>query len=129
MIQGLIYSLVISLCLTLALESGFFLLLRIVFRRFGYGQDKNNRLLCRDLLLVILVNIVTNPVVVLLYWLTMVYTNWNIVIVVIALELFAVLFEGCYYKNYGMAFKKPYLFSAAANMFSFWTGMLIQFLI
>ena len=120
MIERLLFSLAVSLGLTLALESGFFLLIR---------QSAKWRRERKDLLLVILVNIITNPVVVLLYWLTAMYTSWNAIIVLIALELFAVLFEGCYYNKYGLAFKKPYLFSAAANMFSFWTGMFIQLLV
>ena len=44
----------------------------------------------------------------------------------IPLELFAVLTEGFYYKKYGRCFRRPYLFSLAANMVSFGIGELIQ---
>ncbi|MCL1896486.1 MAG: hypothetical protein FWG03_08070 [Clostridiales bacterium] len=150
MMQGLILALALSLGLTLALEAGFFLLLG-QFRNAGglfffaqrpHGEagslhrgkgsthrGKGPTYYAKDLLLVVLVNVITNPVVVLLYWLAAAYTEWNAIIILIPLELFAVLFEGCYYKKYGKGFKRPYLFSAAANMFSFWMGMLIQSII
>ena len=115
MIPALIISLIISLILTLVFESGFFF---IVGKR-----DK------KDLLLLILVNIITNPIVVLSYWLIVLFTNLNQYIMLIPLELFAVAFEGHYYKKYGRSFRRPYLFSLAANIFSFGIGELIQRLI
>jgi len=118
--QALITSLAVSLLLTIVLEIGFFVL---AGRLFTSKRDK------KDLLLVVLVNILTNPVVVLLYWLTALYTNWNTVIVLILLELFAVFTEGYYYKKYGSGFCRPYLFSIAVNIFSFGTGALIQMFI
>ena len=113
--QALTNSLALSLLMTIALEIGFFLIVK-----------KWNK---KDFLLVILVNVLTNPVVVLLYWLTALFTDWNTVIVLIPLELFAVLTEGYYYKKYGNGFRRPYLFSTAANVFSFGTGLLIQMFI
>jgi hypothetical protein len=83
----------------------------------------------KDFLLVVLVNVLTNPVVVLLYWLAASYTDWNTIIVLIPLELFAVFTEGYYYKKYGSSFYRPYLFSATTNVFSFGTGLLIQMFI
>jgi hypothetical protein len=113
MIQSLPAALAISLILTLALETGFF---------FATGKrDK------KDLLLLILVNILTNPAVVLTYWLMVLYTGWNAVIIIIPLEIFAVLTEGFYYKKYGRCFKRPYFFSLAANAFSYGTGVLLQY--
>ncbi|MDR0489806.1 MAG: hypothetical protein LBH28_00975 [Oscillospiraceae bacterium] len=111
----LLGSLAISLFLTIVLETGFFLL-----------AVKWNK---KDLLLVILINIVTNPIVVLFFWLSELYTNLNSVVVMAPLELFAVLVEGHCYKKYGQSFKHPYLLSLAANAFSFGIGMLIQLLI
>ena len=113
-------SLVLSLALTITLEIVFFLL-----------TNKRNK---KDLLLLILVNVLTNPIVVLFFWLVTLYTDWNTYlnthldtnIILIPLELFAVLTEGYYYKKYGCDFRRPYLFSFAANMFSFWSGVLIQ---
>jgi uncharacterized protein YneF (UPF0154 family) len=118
--QTLITSLAISLSLTIVLEIGFFILTRKLF---------TNKCYKKDLLLVVLVNVLTNPVVVLLYWLAVLYTDWNTAIVIIPLELFAVLTEGFYYKKYGGSFRRPYLFSAAANIFSFGTGVSINMLI
>jgi len=110
--QVFLIPLAVSLALTIALETGFFLL-----------TGKRDR---KDMLLLVLVNVVTNPVVVLLYLLASMYTDWNLIWVIIPLEAFAILTEGYYYKKYGRCFKRPYLFSAAANMFSYWIGMLIQ---
>ena len=105
-------SLALSLVLTLALETGFFLLI-----------GKRNR---KDLLLLLLVNVITNPVVVLSYWLVVLYTYWNTRIILIPLELLAILIEGYYFKKYGNDFRRPLLFSLAANAFSFGVGVLIQ---
>ena len=106
--RTILVSLAISLALTLILETGFYLL-------FG----KRNK---KDLLLVIMVNVLTNPVVVLLYWLALLYTNWDTSVVLIPLEVSAVVVEGCYFWKYGLRFRRPFLFSIAANAFSFIAG-------
>jgi len=105
-------ALVLSLVLTLVFEAGFFLLVG--------KRDK------KDLLLLVMINMVTNPIVVSLYWLALLYGNFGRVAILIPLELFAVLTEGVYYKKYGRDFSRPYLFSAAANAFSFGAGELLQ---
>lgn len=115
MSQVVLSSLMLSLVLTLAFEIAFFLLV-----------NKRSK---KDLLLVALVNILTNPVVVLLYWLSVLYTEWNSALVTIPLELFAIVTEGYYYKKYSQCIRYPYLFSLAANMFSFWSGVFIQWLL
>ena len=107
-------SLVISLVLTVALEAGFF---------FAVGKRGKT-----DLGLLVMVNILTNPAVVLLHWLAVLYTDWSRVIIILPLEIFAVLTEGFYYEKYGREFKRPYLFSLAANAFSFGTGLILQLL-
>ena len=109
---SLAISLAISLLLTIVLEAGFFLLIG--------KRDK------KDLMLLLLVNVITNPVVVLSFWLVELYTDWNPYIMLIPLELFAMLAEGYCYKKYGDCFRRPYLFSTAANTFSFGIGVLIQ---
>ena len=108
-------SLIVSLILTLMIETAFFFLV-----------GKRNK---KDLLLLVLVNILTNPAVVFLYWMAMLHTNLNRIIVIMHLELFAILTEGAYYKKYGQDFKRPYLFSIAANVFSYGTGVLLQYLL
>ncbi|MCL1873619.1 MAG: hypothetical protein FWF85_05835 [Clostridiales bacterium] len=105
-------ALAVSLIMTLLLEIGFFLLI-------GKRQKK-------DLLLLVLVNILTNPPVVLLYWLAVLYTDLNASLIKIPLELFAIFTEGYLYNKYGQNFKRPYLFSAAANLFSYGIGALLQ---
>ncbi|MDR0324503.1 MAG: hypothetical protein LBI19_00220 [Oscillospiraceae bacterium] len=107
--DGLYFALAVSLALTLLLEAGFFFL-----------TGKRDR---KDLLLLLLANVLTNPVVVLVFWLTLWQPGK------IPLELSAVLAEGFLYQKYGRAFKRPYLFSLAANAFSYGAGVLIQRLI
>ena len=111
---AILISLAISLALTIILEAGFFLLC-----------GKRNK---KDLLLVLLVNVLTNPIVVLLYWLTTLYTDISASLTVIPLEALAVLAEGYYFRKYGQEFKRPYLFSLAANAFSFTIGALLNML-
>jgi hypothetical protein len=110
--QSLAFALIVCLAATVLLETGFFLAI-----------GKRGK---KDLLLVALVNVITNPVVVLLYWTAAVYTDWNTLVVLIPLELFAIVTEGYYYKRYGRGFRRPYLFSIFANMFSYGIGALVQ---
>ena len=109
-------SLVISLALTLSLEVGFFWVVRLI-------KSQCNK---KDLLLVVMVNILTNPAVVLLYWLAILYTNIDRVIILAPLEISAVFIEGYIYKKCGLYFRHPYVFSIAANAFSFGMGVFIQ---
>jgi len=110
--RALLVSLALSLALTIILESGFFLL-----------TGKRNK---KDLLLVALVNVMTNPAVVLLYWLVAAYSDFNWIITIAVLEVLAVLTEGYIYKKHGQEFKRPYGFSLFANMVSYGTGLLVQ---
>jgi len=112
MSKVLLISLAVSLPLTIVLEAGFFLLIG--------KRDK------KDLLLLLLVNVITNPIVVLFYWLTVFYTNFNARFILIPLEIFAILTEGYYYKKHGNSFNRPYFFSFSANMISFGVGEMIQ---
>jgi len=115
----IIFSLAISLALTLVLETGFFLIIMSIKGR----HDK------KDTALVVMVNILTNPAVVLLYWLATLYTSINYVIILAPLEISAVFIEGYIYKEHGRYFKHPYIFSIAANAFSFGMGVIIQIII
>jgi len=109
---ALLGALAVSLALTLILET-------IIFLLFG----KRNK---KDLLLLVLVNVLTNPVVVLLYWLAASYTKLDTYVVQIPLEVFAILTEGYCYKIYGQDFKRPYAFAVAANVFSYGMGIIFQ---
>ena len=111
MIPALLTALAVSLAMTLVLETGFFLI--------SGKRDK------KDLLLLLMVNIITNPVVVLSFWMLTIFTRVNSIFIVIPLEVLAILVEGFCYKKYGRSFKRPYLFSLSANAFSYTIGSLL----
>ena len=102
----------VAWAITVILELGFFFL-----------TGKRNK---DDALLVLLVNTLTNPVVVFSCWVAVICVNIHYAAVVIPLELLAILCEGFIYKRKGDNFRRPYLFSACANAFSFGTGLLLQ---
>jgi len=112
MAQWVLNALGVSLGLTLALEEGFALLCGIRHKK--------------DLLLVCLVNIMTNPAVVLCYHLAGIYTSWSPVLVIAILEVSAFVVEGLYYKAYAVSIGHPFRFSALANAFSFGIGLVIN---
>jgi len=105
-------SLALSLGLTVALEAGLYL-----------ATGKRSK---KDLLLLVAVNVVTNPAVVLSFLLLDSFTNWNRYAMLAPLELLAIMAEGRYYEKYGSVFRRPYLFSLAANALSFGFGELIR---
>ena len=111
MIPALLTALAVSLALTLVLETVFFLVI-----------GKRNKM---DLLLLLLVNIITNPVVVLIYRILVIFVELRSFLIIIPLEILAVLTEGFYYKKYGRSFKRPYVFSLCANAFSYLTGLVL----
>ncbi len=98
-------SLSLSLLLTLAIELGFALL---------WGLRR------RDLLLCALVNILTNPVVVLMYLLI------RRPCAVAVWEGLAVAIEGWHYRRYGRQIRRPCLFSLLCNVLSFFLGLVIN---
>lgn len=102
----------ISLSLTIALEFLFAVLVGI--------RNK------KDLLLLILVNILTNPPTVLIYYLLAFYTSWNKWLIQIPLEILVIFVEATYYKSYGKEFRRPFLFSLLANMFSYGIGIILN---
>ncbi|MCM1193401.1 MAG: hypothetical protein NC123_11190 [Butyrivibrio sp.] len=77
----------------------------------------------RDLLLLVLVNVLTNPAVVLLHAL------FPGRVVTAVLELGAVAVEGGCYSRLGSAVRRPWLFSLCANGFSFCLGLAADFFI
>lgn len=105
----------VSLLLTLIIE----LIVAGLFR-ISFGKD---------ILVVILVNVLTNPVVVLLYWLWRVYLPMvNICWIELPMECLVVLGEYWIYKSMaagGWHCEKPFRFSLAANGASWLTGVLL----
>ena len=97
-------SFVLSLALTLLIESAVAL---------AWGLRR------RDLLLCVLVNVLTNPAVVLLHSL------FPAPPVTLLLEGGAVAVEALYYRRYGEHIPRPWLFSLAANALSFGIGLWI----
>lgn len=109
--SGWLISLGVSLGLTLLFEIPFAAL---------WGLRK------RDLSLAVLVNLLTNPVVVLCTLLWRAYVpcpDWPIVAV---LEIAAVVTEGLIYRDLGEHIRKPILLSVCANAMSYALGLLIN---
>ena len=114
MTQQLLTSLGLSLALTLLFESIFFF---IVGKRSKW-----------DFLLLLLLNILTNPVVVMSWHLARMYTKLNLLVVLVFLETAAIVIEGGFYRKYAETIKRPFCFSLAANACSFGAGKLIEVL-
>lgn len=108
MIEALIFSLV----MTWILELGFAWCMHL--------RDKE------ELKLVLLVNFITNPIVVSLYW--MLYQTVHPTLLTVILEVSAVLAEAFYYHRFSQSIKHPLAFSILINAFSYLTGVLIQLL-
>jgi len=108
-------TLLISLLLTEVLELCFAYILKI--------RNKS------DLLLVLVVNVITNPPVVLLSYLFNTRTGVPQFLTVSVLETAAILTEGLYYRRYAEAIKRPFLFSLGVNAFSYLTGLLINYIV
>ena len=102
----LLTALLVSLLLTLLLECAF---------AFVAGARTPRRLL-----LVALVNVLTNPPVVMLC------TLFPSPLLTAVMELAAVLTEGAIYRARADWLRRPFLFSLAINAFSYLTGLLIN---
>ena len=107
-------SMIVSLLLTLLLEDLFALLWGI----------RNTQ----DLILVLLVNILTNPVVVFCYHATHFYAPNKLTAAVALLELAAVCIEWLLYRWSAHSIRHPFAFSLFANLFSFCMGFGISLL-
>jgi len=104
----------VSLALTLAVELGF----ALVCRHRG-----------KTLLLVALVNVLTNPLVVQAALLWRFFALPGYAAAVAVLELLAVWAEGALYRKSRLGFARPYVFSLAANALSFGLGLLLRFIL
>ena len=112
--MGLLVSLFYCLSLTIMIE----LIIAIVF---GIRDKK-------DIYLVILAQVLTNPVVVLTTTFAYVKCSYTVYIIIVAImELLAIIVEGLLYKKY---LKKqtlnPFVFALILNMISFISGFIIS---
>lgn len=105
---------VISLLLTIILE----LLAAVVLGLRG-----------RDLLLTIIVNILTNPIVTAAFYILSGTTELPEPLIKTFLEIWAIVTEWLIYRKFGESIKRPLLLSVGLNGFSFFSGMLINYLI
>lgn len=76
--------------------------------------------------LILLVNILTNPVVVLTYYLIRFHTGWNLGITKLILEVLAIVVEAICYRNCNKKIEHPYRLAIGANVFSFVIGACIN---
>ena len=106
--------LAVSLLLTLIFEEGFALVWGLRGRR--------------ELGLVALVNCLTNPPVVLLYYTATGLWHWNAIPVTLALEAAAVIVEWRCYRAFSEQVKRPFLFALLINLFSYGAGCVINLL-
>lgn len=107
----LIKTFAVCLGLTILLELSFALF-------FGIRGRKN-------LLLVVLVQVVTNPCVVFLMLWCMFNLHWPRYAYELPIEAVVVGVEGIFYKKFMPSLKRPFAFSLAANYFSYSFGFIL----
>ena len=107
--------LAVSLALTLALEEAFALLWGLRGRR--------------ELAVVALVNVLTNPPVVLFHPAAVGLWGWSAPAVTAALECAAVVVEWRYYRACSRQLRRPLLFAAPANLCSYAAGCAVNAII
>ncbi len=104
-----------SLGLTLLLEFG----TALIFRMRG-----------RDLLLLLLTNILTNPAAVYInLLLSALFPDISVFLWQIPLEAAVVLAEGSVYRKLSVSLSSPYLFAVAANAFSYGVGVILNIIL
>lgn len=108
-----------ALLLSLGRSLAFTLLLEGVFALVTGRRSR------QDMLVVAAVNVATNPPLVLVYHLArrLWRSSW---LLIALLECGALAAEALLYKRYGGSFKRPLLFAAGANLFSFGLGVLLN---
>ncbi len=111
----MIKALAVSLLLTLALELA-----------FALGRGLRGK---RNLSVVAIANCLTNPPVVLLHHTAVYALGWPNAPVTLVLEFAAVLVEWRCYAACLRQMKHPLLFSAAANIFSYGVGYVLNLLL
>ena len=108
-------ALAVSLLLTLVLEEAF---------AFAWGLRGK-----RELGLTALVNCLTNPPVVLLYYTAVELFGWNAAAAAFLLESAAVLAEWRCYRAYSEQVKTPLRYTLLANVFSYSMGCVLHLIV
>lgn len=111
---GIAGSMAISLGLTLTIEIIFALIFRVTNRK--------------DLLLILLVNFITNPSLVFLYNFIAGKTYMDESLILLMLEIPAFAVEALLLRLYSERIRHPVLFAAGANLSSYLIGQLIEVL-
>lgn len=112
MYENIVFSFFSCLCITIIVELviGFFC---------GVRKKK-------DILLIILVNIITNPMVVFVVNLFKIFSPRYVIVILIVLEVSAFVIEGIIYKKYLKKDTNPFFLSLVANFSSYLGGKLIS---
>ena len=105
--------------LTFAISLGLTLLFELLIARLCNLRG-------RDYLLVVLVNILTNPAVVYLDMVCAAYLPNGRDLWQIPLEIGAILIEGLCYAKYARSIRHPRMFALVANLFSYGCGLLLN---
>ena len=105
----------------LAFCLGLTILLETAFAIFAGVRGRKN------LLTVVLVQVMTNPCVVLLMYWCMTHLSWHHALYELPIETVVVIVEGLIYKMFVKDIKRPFAFSLVANYFSYSFGILMGY--
>ena len=111
-----------QLILTFLISLGLTLLLELLVARLCHLRG-------RDYLLVVLVNLLTNPAVVYLNMVCAMHLPNGRDLWQIPLEIAAILIEGWCYARYARSIRRPWMFALVANVFSYGFGLLLNTLL
>ena len=103
--------LALSLVVTILFEVAFYL---IVCKRNA-----------KDALLVVLVNIITNPAAQLTYWMLLAFTEWHVFAIKLLIEVVVIFWEGVLFMDYSQGIARPFYFAVGVNAVSFGLGELL----
>lgn len=107
----IIKGLLLSLVLTLLFEMLVALIAKV--------RDK------KDLFLVVLVNVITNPAVVFMYYVTVLFAGLCKYPIILILEVCAIIIEAMIYRKYAKTIHHPLIFSIVANLISYGSGLIL----
>lgn len=104
----------------MAISLGLTLLFELIFSCFFKVWGK------RETILVILVNVLTNPIVVFCSYMNYMHLFMNVIFLTVILEVWAVVTEALLYKKFSRKVTHPWWFSIGANAFSYFIGEIIN---